>query len=295
MREDADDPLAPKASTGPFPVLDLSAHGMLACLAAAGRSHVGDYAPADRPRAPRAPEHLRWAAAPDRLCPYCLAPEPLGGEEHALSVALGNWFWVLPPNAVCGRCNSGVLSRLDTELQNQPLIALTRTLSGITGRKGQPPSVGASNVTMRRDADGTLKIATNHERHVRRSAETVNATAQWVNVGPPQRRVTARALLKVAVGIIWLARGPYDLAQSHFDHVRDAIAGDKAVPLRYGFGDAEIPNHGMQVLVVGHSSAPGIHVSFDYFGIRLWTETAGYREQADPDFLRREIDVEFDS
>src|SRR5204863_6329328 len=121
-------------------------------------SHVGAYAPDARPRPAASAQLQAWAADPDRRCPYCGDPEPEGGEEHVLSAALGNWFWVLPPNVVCARCNNQVLSRLDSVLLRHPLVAVIRVLAGITGRHGQPAHVGASNMRLRRDDEGGLHI-----------------------------------------------------------------------------------------------------------------------------------------
>jgi hypothetical protein len=278
----------------PFPVLDLSAHSFVVCLAAAGRSHVGNYAPDQRPRPTLSAERSRWAASSDRVCLYCGEVEPTGGEEHVLSVALGNWFWVIPPHVVCSRCNSGVLSTLDSRLRAHPLIALVRTLVGITGRTGQPAEVGASNIRLRRNADGVLHIEADHARHMRRSDETVTMTPKWANFGPPQRRVTARALLKVALGTIWLAKGPDETRTARYDHVRDAVLGVNEVPLQYGFGNSQLPGHALQIMTVSQDSTPGLRVVLDYFGIQLWAETNGYRDEASPDFLSSEIDVEFD-
>jgi hypothetical protein len=278
----------------PFPVFDLSANSFVVCLAAAGRSHVGNYAPYERPRPTFSAEQSRWAARDDRVCLYCGDVEPTGGEEHVLSVALGNWFWVIPPSVVCGRCNSGVLSTLDRGLQVHPLIALVRTLAGITGRKGQPAEVGASNVRLRRDDDGALHLEADHARHIRRSGETVTMTPKWANFGPAQRRLTARALLKIGLGTIWLARGPDETVAARYDHVRGAVLGVSEVPLQYGFGNSQLPGHALQIMTVSHDSKPGLRVTLDYFGIQLWAETAGYRDEANPDFLSSEIDVEFD-
>ncbi len=122
-----------------------------------------------------------------------------------LSVALGNWFWVIPPNVVCDRCNSTVLSDLDSRLQGHPLVAMIRTLAGITGRNGQPPVANASNMRLQRGAQSQLHIEVDHKRHVSRSEETTTVTPKWDNFGPRQRRVTARALLKLALGTTWLA------------------------------------------------------------------------------------------
>ncbi len=278
-------------SAGPLPVLDLSSHGMIACVGMAARQHV--VAAEERPRAPRSSEHLAWAAERDRVCLYCSSPAPCGGEEHVLSVALGNWFWVIPPDVVCRTCNNEVLSVLDTELGKHPFIALMRTLHGVQGRKGQPPEVRASNVGLTRDRDGTLHVATNHERHVHQSEDELRTVLSWQNVGPAQRRVFARALLKIGLGILWLGRGPSETALPRYDHVRDAIRGDKRVPLRYGFANSELPGHALKVMAVGAESTPGILVSLDYFGIHLWAQSAGYREDADAEFLAKEIDVEF--
>jgi hypothetical protein len=277
----------------PPPVMDLSANGFVVCLAAAGRSHIGDYAPHERPRPSFPAERLTWAAAAGRACLYCPEIEPSGGEEHVLSLALGNWFWVIPPNVVCDRCNNEVLSVLDTKLQAHPLIAMVRTLAGIAGRHGQPAVAGASNMRLRRDEQGMLHIEADHERHANRREDTITMTPRWENFGPRQRRVTARALLKLAMGTIWLARGPDETSKPGYDHVREAIRGD-AVPLHYGFGNSALPGHAVQIMTMSYDARPSLRVGFDYFGIHLWAETQGYRDEASPDFLRKEIDLEFE-
>ena len=279
--------------TAPFPVFDLSSDVAVVVMACAGRSHVGDFASHERPRPYFSAKQLAWASDPERVCPYCGSAEPLGGEEHVLSVTLGNWFWVIPPNVVCGRCNNGVLSMLDTKLQQHPFIQLLRTLNKIPGRSGQPPAMGASNLSMRRDEAGALHIETNHPRHVKQDAETVTSTAKWVNFGPPQRRLTARGLLKVGLGILWLARGPAETMRSHYDHVRDAIHETGFVPLRFGFDNSSLPSHALQIQAIRMEGQEGFRVNLDYSGTQLWAETAGYPDQASPEFLALEIDVEF--
>lgn len=220
--------------------------------------------------------------------------DPKGSEEHVLSIAFGNWFWVIPPNGVCASCNHGVLAALDQRLLTHPLLALVRTLVDVKGRKGQDPSVGASNMRIGRGEDGALHVATNHPRHVKQTDNEFHAAVKWTNFGPVQRRVTARALLKVGIGMLWLARGPDETRQQRYDHVRDAIRDDQRVPLRYGFGNSDLPGHALQVMVVGHESIPGVRITFDYFGTQLWAASAGYRDYAGEDFLSKEIDVEFD-
>lgn len=278
----------------PLPVIDVSAHGLIACIAMAARSHLIDSSGSDRPRAPQSAQHLAWAAKPRRACPYCTTVDPEGSEEHVLSVAFGNWFWVIPPNGVCSTCNHQVLSVLDTNLLKHPLMALIRTLIDVKGRKGQQPSVGASNMRIRRDANGVLHVETNHQRHVDQGADEIRATVKWDNFGPVQRRVTARALLKIGLGMLWLARGPDETAEQRYDHVRNAIRGDRAIPLQYGFGNSALPAHALQVTVVGQETMPGMRVALDYFGLELWAESAGYCDEADAEFLAREIDLEFD-
>jgi hypothetical protein len=274
-------------------VLDLSAHGFVTCMAAAGRSHVGSYAPRARRRPAFSAQLQAWAADPDRRCPYCGEREPQGGAEHVLSVALGNWFWVLPPNVVCARCNNQVLSRLDSALLRHPLVAVIRVLAGITGRHGQSARVGASNMRLRRNDDGSLHIEADTPRDVSRDEDTITMRPRWQNFGVPQRRLMARAVLKLALGTIWLARGPDETSLAVYDHVRDAIQGRGEVPLHYGFGNSRLPGHALQIMAISHRAHPGLRASLDYFGVELWAETQGYREQADDDFLEREIDVEF--
>jgi hypothetical protein len=225
---------------------------------------------------------------------YCPKIEPTSGEEHVLSIALGNWFWVIPPNVVCARCNNGVLSTLDTRLQTHPLVATVRTLAGIAGRDGQPATAGASNMRLKRNERNALHVEADHERYVSRDHDTVLMTPKWVNFGPPQRRATARALLKVALGTIWLACGPTEASAPRHDHLRDAIHGRGDVPLQYGFDNSTLPAHALQIMTVSHDSTPGLRVSLDYFGVHLWTQTAGYPDEATAAFVSTEIDVEFE-
>lgn len=63
--------------------------------------------------------------------------------------------------------------------------------------------------------------------------------------------------------------------------------------MQYGFENSDLPNHALQIMVIGHEQLPGIRVALGYFGIQLWAESAGYRDQADAGFLEKEIDVEF--
>jgi hypothetical protein len=208
-------------------------------------------------------------------------------------VALGNWFWVIPPNVVCGTCNHGILSVLDTKLKDHPFVSLIRTLADVSGRAGQPPSAGASNMRLRRDEQGNLHIETNHLRHVSKGEEVVSASPQWTNFGPRQRRDTARALLKVGLGAMWLAHGPEETSHGRYDHVRDAIRDVGRVPLQYGFGNARLPTHALNLIVIAAKPRPHMRVGLSYFGIEFWVQTDGYREQARPEFLAKEIDVEF--
>jgi hypothetical protein len=279
----------------PWPILDLPNDAFITCLGMAAVQHAvaGSAGQEPRPRARFDDRHLRWARASGRVCPYCLGPEPAGGEEHVLSVALGNWFWVIPPGVVCDRCNNTVLSVLDTRLQQHPLIAMLRVLAGVAGRRGQPPVAGASNLRLRRDETGKLHIEADSQRHVTQGSETVELTPNWQNFGPPQRRTTARALLKLGLGTLWLGRGPDETGDARYDHVRDAIRDEASVPMQYGFGNSKLPSTALQIMVLASPRMPSVHVSLDYFGVQLWAQSEGYRHEASAWFLAREIDEEF--
>jgi hypothetical protein len=271
-------------TTYPLPIIPLNANGWLACIATAGRSHVGDRG-APHPRPPIEPQHRRWAARGDRACLFCGVPEPTGGEEHVLSSALGNWFWVLPSNVVCAGCNHGVLSRLDSALQAHPFISMMRVLNNIPGRSGQPPEMRASNVRMSRDTDGRLRIDTNNERHILKVGNELKIQPRWVNQTPRHHRDTARALLKFGLGLLWLAHGPDETSKAKYDHARAAVRGDDKVPIQHGFGNSKLPAHALQGMVVTHEFADGLRVDLDYFGVRLWAETEGSADQASDEFV----------
>jgi hypothetical protein len=166
-------------------------------------------------------------------------------------------------------CNHGPLAELDERLGAHPFIALTRTLSNIPGRKGQPPAVKASNLTMHRTAEGDLRVETNHPRHAAIDDDLLTAQVRWTNIGPAQRKVTARALMKVGLGILWLAKGPDETAQPRYDHVRDAVLSRASVPLKLGFGNSTFPNHALLVQVISDRLQTGLLVSLHYFGTEL--------------------------
>jgi hypothetical protein len=257
-------------------------------IARAARAQVGDYAPETRPRLRFSPQHREWADAQE-TCVYCGKADPIGPEEHVVSVGLGNYFWGMPPDVVCADCNHGVAAVLDQKLQEHPFIALIRTLTNITGRNGQFASVGASNLTIIRDGPSSLNVRTNNENHVAKTEETFEATLNWQNFGPRQRRLNARAMLKIGLGALWLARGPQETNSERYDHVRDAIQDRRNVPLRGGFGNSPFPSHVLQITVLTAATIEGVSVAFDYFGTRLWALSSGYRNEASDWFLSAEI------
>jgi len=237
--------------------------------------------------------HLAWAAGSGRTCLYCRSLDPIGGEEHVLSVMLGNWFWVIPPNVVCHQCNHQQLSVLDTKLQQHPFIALVRTLANVPGRSGQPPQVGASNLKMARTNAGGLNVETNHTKHAALDGDELTARLKWSNFGPKQRGYAARALLKVGLGALWLARGPDETSLARYDHVRDAILGKTRVPMQHGHGNSTFPSHALSVMVSSDRLSLGVHVALNYFGVELWAETAGYVKEASRSFILGDTDHQY--
>lgn len=275
-----------------MPVLDLTNDRFIVAAGFAARQHVSPDV-MSRPRSTFGPEHRRWAALAGRTCLYCGAPEPVGSEEHVLGAALGNWWWVIPPDVVCHSCNHGRLADLDQKLAGHPFIALTRTLTNVPGRSGQPPSVRASNLKMHRTDDGDLQVETNHRRHAAIDEDLFTAKAKWSNFGPAQRKETARALMKVGLGALWLARGPEETSHARYDHVRDAVLLRASVPLQHGFGNSKYPNHALAVMVISDKLAQGIRVSVDYFGIELWAQSLGYLSEASPEFIAGDTDHQY--
>ncbi len=275
-----------------MPVLDLSNERFVVATALAARQHVSPDV-SSRPRSIYGPEHRQWAALPERRCLYCGAANPVGGEEHVLGVSLGNWWWVIPPDVVCHDCNHGPLADLDERLRAHPFTALTRTLTNISGRKGQPPEVMASNLKMNRSANGDLRVETSHARHAAINDGLLTARVKWTNIGPGQRKVTARALMKVGLGMLWLAKGPDEASQPRYDHVRDAVLRRASVPLKHGFGNSTFPNHALVVQVISDRLQTGLLVSLHYFGIELWAQSLGYESEASAEFIAEDVDHQY--
>ena len=275
-----------------MPVLDLSSERFVVATAMAARQHVRPDV-SSRPVSMYRPEHREWAALPGRSCLYCGTPDPKGSEEHVLGVSLGNWWWVIPPDVVCHACNHGRLAELDERLGSHPFVALTRTLTNIPGRMGQPPAVKASNLNVRRTADGDLRVETNHPRHAVIDDDLLTAQVKWTNIGPAQRKVTARALMKVGLGVLWLAKGPEETSQSRYDHVRDAVLRRASVPLKHGFGNSTFPNHALVVQVISDRLQTGVLVSLHYFGTELWAQSLGYESEASAEFIAEDVDHQY--
>lgn len=276
----------------PTPVLDLSGERFVVATGMADRQHVSPDVNS-RPRSIYGPEHRQWAALPERRCLYCGTLNPDGSEEHVLGVSLGNWWRVIPPDVVCHECNHGPLAELDERLGAHPFIALTRTLTNIPGRKGQPPAVKASNLKMHRTAKGDLRVETNHPRHAAVDEDQLTAQVKWANVGPSQRKVTARALMKVGLGLLWLAKGPDETSQPRYDHVRDAVLCRASVPLKHGFGNSKFPNHALVVQVISDRLQTGLLVSLHYFGIELSAQTLGYESEGSAEFIAEDVDHQY--
>jgi hypothetical protein len=276
-----------------MPVLDLSTERFVVASAMAARQRVSRPDVSSRPRSMHRPKYRQWAAMYERRCLYCGTLDPEGSEEHVLGVSLGNWWWVIRPDVVCHECNHGPLAKLDERLGAHPFIALTRTLTNIPGRKGQPPAVRASNLTMHRTADGDLRVETNHSRHAAIDDDLLTAHVTWTNIGPAQRKVTARALMKVGLGVLWLAKGPDETSLPRYDHVRDAVLSRAAVPLKHGFGNSTFPNHALVVQVISDRFQTGLLVSLHYFGTELWAQSLGYESEASAEFIAEDVDHQY--
>lgn len=267
---------------GPL-ALDLSNNGFVACVGMVSRAEI-----ANALRRGRGSSSRRSELTADRRCLFCRSEHPVGGEEHVLSVALGNHFWVLPPNVVCASCNNGPLSRLDTALQEHPFIAMLRVLSSIPGRSGQPPTVGASNLRMARSDDGRLVIETDSFRHARDDGGDVQVRPSRQHFGPRHYDRTGRALLKTGLGLLRLVGGEGASNHTKYDHVRDSVLGDTTVPLRHAFGNSQLPTTALQIMLVAHNELAGVIVSLDYFGVRMCVETDGDAGTVSDEFLARE-------
>lgn len=153
--------------------------------------------------------------------------------------------------------------------------------------------VKASTLNMHRTADGSLRVEPNHPRHAAIDDDLLTAQVKWTNIGPSQRKVTARALMKVGLGLLWLAKGPHETFQSRYDHVRDAVLRRAPVPLKHGFGNSTFPNHALVVQVISDRLQTGLLVSLHYFGTELWAQSLGYEFEASAEFIAEDVDHQY--
>ena len=146
---------------------------------------------------------------------------------------------------------------------------------------------------MNRTDDGDLRVETNHPRHAAIDDDLLTARVKWANIGPSQRKVTARALMKVGLGVLCLGKGPDETSQPRYDHGRDAVLRRAPVPLKRGFGNSTFPNHALVVQVISDRLQAGLLDSLHYFGIELSAQSLGYESEASAEFIADDVDHQY--
>lgn len=151
-------------------------------------------------------------------CLYCRRRAPARGVEHVTPEALGAHGWTLPRGAVCDRCNSGVLSKLDQAVAAHPHIGAVLMLWNVPGKGGRLRE--RSGMLAR--IDGAPVIAP-PARWIERTE--VDHRARTIKVGiatPPEFRTDLfrRGLYKIALNALAAEDGLEAALSPRLDRVR---------------------------------------------------------------------------
>lgn len=173
---------------------------------------------------------LSVAGAAERGCLYCLSRDgSFLTAEHVIPRSLGPATdrYVIPPGVVCDACNHWLGRQVDAPFVDRFDMTFVRGLEGLRGRSGSAPlTIDGRNATARLDVqlDGA-KV----ELYAAVAEETEDGGLD-IEIRPTRADPadvvarTMRALWKIALGCIWLARGDEAL-DPRWDHLRHAILG----------------------------------------------------------------------
>lgn len=166
-------------------------------------------------------------------CLYCGSSDgPFETREHIVPEGLGNTELVLNVGVVCNRCNNVVGSRLDKALIEFEPIEFLRVWYVEQTKKGKYPFVSFPNVNITRTAKDhmNLELLNGDSKSVRIKADGLGFDMDFRGkrkTTPARLQEVARALYKIALGVMYLDFGEKVIQDPDLDYIRRRVQGDE--------------------------------------------------------------------
>jgi hypothetical protein len=152
------------------------------------------------------------------------------GEEHVFPRGLGNDEVILPPGAVCDRCNNGPLADVDQAFLQLPHVQFVRVMLGVESREGKRPESRWVDGTVSSPQPGHLLFDLRNERAFK-ELEPGRMQLSVSSGGPisvARYRKLLRAIYKMVIECICIDSGAH-VFEPKFDSVRDMVIGTRPV------------------------------------------------------------------
>lgn len=167
-------------------------------------------------------------------CLYCLTENGEPSVEHVVPLGLGEHAdIVLPADAVCAACNNWLGEQVDEPLIQLAEIRIIRGLYQVPNRKGAvvdhielAPGTGTLEFTPDGSVRFHLYVPAGEPTPKYEVGETYTETIRPARGGLlSQRRRTARALIRMGLGLVYLEYGPAEALSPKFDPTRAYLLG----------------------------------------------------------------------
>lgn len=168
-------------------------------------------------------------------CIYCLkTDQSFTSEEHVIPYALGNHSIILPRGYVCDKCNSTILSELDSAVHNFPLLKpMSVLVSDELTRRGKYHSASMENVSLIRTAPNSVNLFSQSKQSsvFRKSDDGIIHGQTTINICASKKQIGTfkRGLVKIALGLVAFYAGHEIAITDEYAIYRKYIQGNKYV------------------------------------------------------------------
>ena len=171
-------------------------------------------------------------AVTTKCCIYCL--ETIGtftSEEHIFPESLGNDKLVLPKGCVCNTCNNGILATLDDDLLKFEPVAFLQVQFVQYTKQGKLPEANFQNMSIKKTHPLHIKVTAKDKTAMPKNKKDLDDGWYSFNLqmrGKPYNpKQIARALYKIALGMVAFDKGPEQAYDSKYNAARDFILRDQ--------------------------------------------------------------------
>jgi HNH endonuclease len=172
---------------------------------------------------------------PENRCIYCLTTKgDFGSEEHIIPESLGNKEFILPRGYGCKKpCNNEILSWLDQQLCENIFMGFLKVWHGIPNKQGNPPYLSAQNLTATWIPGVGPHVAAKPNQKIILNRRILEAGCEAFSLrvrGRFQPLIIARALYKIALGMVAFNHGHEEACGSRYDAARAFIRKGQDFP-----------------------------------------------------------------